>query len=104
MSIYWARTKRETRSGAYVRHASATKTATMEASAASEVSPAAKSTSTVTASAAAARIRPRGQSEGKQTEANNAKYSFCFHILSSRQPLVTAIARPRDFQILPKTY
>jgi hypothetical protein len=98
MSIYWARTKRETRSGAYVRTASATtKTATMEAAAASEVSTAAKSTSTVTASAAAARIRPRGQSEGKQTEANNAKYSFCFHALSSRQPLVTAMARPRDF-------
>jgi beta-lactamase class A len=103
MSIYWPRTKRETRSGAYVRHASATKTATMEA-AASEVSPAAKSTSTVTASAAAARIRPRGQSEGEQTEANNAKYSFCFHALSSRQPLVTAIAHPLDFRILPKTY
>jgi hypothetical protein len=98
MSIYWARTKREARSGACVRHASATKTATMEA-AASEVSPAA-----VTASSAAARIRPRGQTEGKQTEADNAKYSFCFHVLSSRQPLVTAIARPRDFKILPKTY
>jgi hypothetical protein len=100
MSIYWARTKRETRSGAYARTASATtKTATMEAAAASEVS-----TSTVTAAAAAVRIRPRGQSEGKQTEANNAKYSFCFHALSSRQPLITAIAHPLDFRILPKTY
>jgi hypothetical protein len=104
MSIYWARTKRETRSGAYARPASATtKTTTMEAAAAAEVSTAAKSTSTVTA-AAAARIRPRGLTEGKQTEANNAKYSFCFHILSSRQPLVAAIAHPLDFQILPKTY
>ena len=103
MSIYWARTKREARSGAYVRHASATKTATMEAAAA-EVSPAAKSTSTVTASASAARIRRRGQTEGKQTEANHAKYSFCFHIRSSRQALVTTIAHPLDFRILPKTY
>jgi len=46
----------------------------MEAAAASEVSTA----------AAAARIRPRGLTEGKQTEANDAKYCFCFHILSSR--------------------
>jgi hypothetical protein len=55
--------------------ATATKTATM-ASATT-----AKSTST---SAAAVPSRRRGLTEGKQTEANNAKYSFCFHILSSR--------------------
>jgi hypothetical protein len=75
--------------------ATATKTATVEAATT------AKSTST---SAATVPSRPRGLTEGKQTEANHAKYSFCFHVLSSRQAVVAAMARPLDFRILPKTY
>jgi hypothetical protein len=72
----------------------ATKTATAEvASATAEVTAtAAKSTSTVTATAAKSTTtttatvpsRRRGLTEGKQREANHAKYSFCFHILKSR--------------------
>jgi hypothetical protein len=111
MSIYWARSKGETRSGAYARPASktaTTKTTAVETTTAKTTTTVeastAKSTSTVTASAAAARIRPRWQTESKQTEANNAKYSFCFHTSSSLQPLVTAIAHSLDFRILPKTY
>src|ERR1700726_4798439 len=56
--------------------ATATKTATM-ASATT-----AKSTSATTATTAMP-SRRRGLTEGKQTEANDAKYCFCFHILSS---------------------
>jgi hypothetical protein len=90
----------------------ATKTATMEAATTKVTAPAtktatvasattAKSTST---SAAAVPSRPRGLTEGKQTEANHAKYSFCFHILSSREPLVATIAHPLDFVVPPKMY
>jgi len=94
--------------------ASAAKTATMEAATTEVTATAtkaatmasattAKSTATATSSAAVP-SRPRWVTEeGKQTEANNAKYSFCFHILSSRQPRVPAMARPPDFRILPKT-
>jgi hypothetical protein len=72
--------------------ATATKTATMEA-ATTEVAATATKTATMASattakststSAAAVPSRRRGLTEGKQTEANNAKYSFCFHILSSR--------------------
>jgi hypothetical protein len=45
--------------------------------------PAAGSSTTTTSKSspsAAARICPRRQTEGKQSEANHAKYSFCFHI------------------------
>ena len=84
----------------------ATKTATTTKAATMASAATAKSTSTATStSTAAVPSRPRGVTEdGKQTEANNAKYSFCFHILSSRQPRVPAIAHPVDFRILPKTY
>jgi hypothetical protein len=72
------------------------------ASAATEVT--ATTTKSTATAAAAVPSRPRGLTESKQTEANDAKYSFCFHIISSRQPLVTAMAHPLDFRILPKTY
>jgi hypothetical protein len=105
MSIKWARTKTEARSWAHVRP---TKTATMEA--ATEVRTAAKSSSTEVASAsksspaAAVPGRPSGRTQGKQSKANHVKYSFRFHILRSRQPLVTATDRPRDFVMLLKMY
>ena len=94
--------------------ASAAKTATMEAATTEVTATAtkaatmasattAKSTSTAT-TAATVRIRRGGLTEGKQNQANHAKYSFCFHILSSRQPRVPTMARPPDFRILPKTY
>jgi hypothetical protein len=54
--------------------------------------------------AATPTIRPRGLAESQQNEANRTKYSFCFHIPRSRQPLVAAIARPRDYQILLKMH
>ena len=73
----------------------------MEASAASEVSTATK---TATTTAATVPSRPRRLTEGKQTEANYAKYSFCFHILSSRGRHVAAMAHPRDFVVPPKIY
>ena len=69
--------------------ATATKTATMEAATTEVTATTAKSTATMAAtatSAAAVPSRRRGLTEGKQTEANYAqyaKYSFCFHILSS---------------------
>ena len=73
--------------------ATAAKTATMEAAATTEVAATATKTATMASattakststSTAAVPSRRRGLTEGKQTEADNAKYSFCFHILSSR--------------------
>ena len=91
-------TKTATMEAAAAEVSTATKTATAEvASATTEVTAtAAKSTSTVTATAKSTTTtttaatattvpsRRRGLTEGKQAEANHAKYCFCFHILSSR--------------------
>jgi hypothetical protein len=65
--------------------ASAAKTATMEA-ATTEVTATATKAATMASATTPATVpsRRRGLTEGKQTEANHAKYCFCFHILSSR--------------------
>jgi len=70
--------------------ATATKTATMEAataevaSATTKVTATAAKSTTTTTTTATVPSRRRGLTEGKQTEANHAKYCFCFHILRSR--------------------
>ena len=62
---------------------------TVEASAATKSSP----TSAVTS-------RPRGRTECKQSEANYANYSFCFHTLRSLVFGFATTMHPWDFPVL----
>ena len=86
--------------------ATAVETATAETSTTVEASSSTAGVTTTKSSSSTATVpsRPRGRTECKQSEANYAEYSFCFHASRSLPLCFITMAHSRDFVMPPKMY